>query len=242
MPKSIRPTEALPPERWLEHLTRHLPIARDGLDREGVHQVRVAAARLEAYLRLAGRRSLRDDLRWLRERASAVRDLDVLLERELPTALAEWLAGERLVARAGLIEALESPRLRSLLEGWRWVPALSREDAAERRERLAARAERRARRALDPESGADAFHAVRRALRRLRYADEWLGRDVAALKALQDSLGELNDVSVARRFACECPRVSELADFLAAADRELERRVARARLELARHYRRKEKS
>ncbi|MBI5431617.1 MAG: CHAD domain-containing protein [Planctomycetes bacterium] len=241
MQKSIRPTEALRPERWLEHLNRHLPIARAGLNREGVHQVRVSAARLETYLRLAARRSLRDDLRWLRERASAVRDLDVLLERELPAPFAEWLVGERLVARAGLIEALESPRLRALLEGWRWVPELAREDAAERRERLAVRAERRAHRALDPKSGADAFHAVRRALRRLRYADEWLGRDVDALKALQESLGLLNDVSVARRLACECPCASQLAEFLAAADRDLERRVARARLELARHYRRKEK-
>lgn len=229
----------LSPVRWVEHLTRHLPLARDGEDREGVHQLRVASARLEVFLRLAGRRSLLDDLRWLRERASAVRDLDVLLAGDLPKPFAEWLAGERLVARAGLLAALESPRLRALLEGWRWVPDLDRKAAERNRDELARRAERRAARALESEAQLDAFHAVRRALRRLRYADEWLERDVEELKTLQATLGDLNDVSVARRLASESPHAAELADYLARLDREVDRRTARSRLEVARHYRRK---
>jgi CHAD domain-containing protein len=233
--------ETLSPARWLEHLARHLPIARDGEDLEGVHQLRVASARLEVFLRLADRRCLRDDLRWLRERASAVRDLDVLVASNVPAAFASWLDGERLVARAGLIEALESSRLRALLEGWRWVPTLRREDARAARERLARRTVKRARRTFDASASIEAFHDVRRSLRRLRYADEWLGRDVDELKALQETLGLLNDVAVAYRLASECPRAAELTDYLGELARELDRRAARARIELRRRFQTEEK-
>lgn len=232
--------DALVPARWLAHLTNHLGVARDGEDHEGVHQLRVAAARLEVFLRLAGRRCLRDDLRWLRERASAVRDLDVLLASHPPALLAEWLAGERVVARAGLVEALESSRLRGLLEGWRWVPPLPRAEAAERRKRLARRTAKRARRTFDARATLEAFHDVRRSLRRLRYADEWLGRDVDELKALQETLGELNDVAVAHRLASACPHAGELVDYLSELTREIDRRAARARIELRRRFEREE--
>lgn len=224
------------PRGTLAHLEAHLSVARDGEDPEGVHQLRVASARLETFLRLGARRALRDDLRWLRERASAVRDLDVLLAGKLPKPFAEWLAAERVVARAGLLEALESPRLRALLEAWNWVPPLDRESAAHERRRLARRATVRAATALEHDAPLDAFHAVRRALRRLRYADEWLGRDASELKALQQSLGELNDVAVVRRYFAACPRAAECGDFATELERELARRVAKARVVLARAY------
>ncbi|MCE9594869.1 MAG: CHAD domain-containing protein [Planctomycetes bacterium] len=230
--------DEIAPARWLEHLTNHLGVARNGEDHEGVHQLRVAAARLEVFLRLAGRRCLRDDLRWLRERASAVRDLDVLGASGVPAPLAAWLADERTVARAGLVEALESSRLRALLEGWRWVPALRRVDAVERREQIARRTTKRARRTFDASASLEAFHDVRRSLRRLRYADEWLGRDVGELKALQETLGLLNDVAVAYRLASECPHSAELSDYLGGLTRELDRRAARARIELRRRFER----
>ena len=34
---------------WLEHLERHLPVARLGGDPEGVHHLRVAAQRLRTW-------------------------------------------------------------------------------------------------------------------------------------------------------------------------------------------------
>lgn len=42
-------------------------------------------------------------------------------------------------------------------------------------------------------------HALRIRVKRLRYASEFLGRASAALERLQDALGELNDVEVARQ-------------------------------------------
>ncbi|MCK6444769.1 MAG: CHAD domain-containing protein [Planctomycetes bacterium] len=236
MKDAQEPAEELLPRRTLAHLEAHLAVARDGEDPEGVHQVRVASARLETFLRLSSRRALRDDLRWLRERASAVRDLDVLLAGRLPKPFAEWLAAERVVARAGLIEALESPRLRALLDAWNWVPPLDRKRAAHERRRLARRATVRAASALAADATLDAFHAVRRALRRLRYAEEWLRRDASELKALQQSLGELNDVAVVRRYFAACPRAPECGEFAAELEHELARRVAKARLVLARAY------
>jgi CHAD domain-containing protein len=220
---------AIGSEAWLAHLVRHVPIARAGEDREGVHQVRVACARLDVFLRLGERRALRDDLRWLRERASAVRDLDVLLASAPPEPFALWLAGERVVARAALLEALESPRLRALLDAWRWLPPLRRERARKLRRELERKCARRVRKALAPDAPPDApleaLHAARRAVRRLRYADEWLGRRGRPLAQIQDALGEVNDLSVARRWLAACPHEHECELFRA----DLERRLARAR-------------
>ncbi|MDA1267199.1 MAG: CHAD domain-containing protein, partial [Planctomycetota bacterium] len=101
---------------WLEHLQRHLGVSADGQDPEGVHQVRVAAARLRVWLRLGGRRLLEDDLRWLRNGAGPVRDLDVLLLRGGPAGYEQHLREEWARAHSSWVSALRSHRAQGLLQ------------------------------------------------------------------------------------------------------------------------------
>ena len=85
---------------WLDHLVAHLPVAREGRDAEGAHQIRVAGRRLIVWLELSGYGVLRDDLRALVRGAGRVRDLEVLLQETLPRSFEHWLR-ERLAFRRG---------------------------------------------------------------------------------------------------------------------------------------------
>ncbi len=214
---------------WLGHLTHHAPIARAGLDLEGVHQVRVAGGRLDVFLRLGEWRVLRDDLRWLRSRASAVRDFDVLLARSVHAKFDEWLASERMVARAGLLEALESTRFTALVEALGVLPPLERRVANARRDDARRKVDELARRALKKSASLEAFHALRRATRRLRYAEDWLGAKRKDLERLQDALGALNDAAVAQRLFNEFPSRSDAPDLGPDLDWTLEKKLALAR-------------
>jgi CHAD domain-containing protein len=197
----------IPITPWLRHLRRHVPVARAGRDPEGVHQVRAGAARLAAWLDLSGTRVLKDDLRWMRRRASTVRDLDVLLMRRLPRAFREHLLARRRAARADLLAALGDPRSRDLLHVLALLPPLRRGTARRNLRRL----DRRARRALarveaeGRRARAETLHDLRRAVRRLRHAREWLHEDAAPLREVQLALGALNDVVVARRWLARFP-------------------------------------
>lgn len=183
----------------LAHLRDHIPVALLGEDPRGVHQVRVATRRLGVWLALGGHRVLLDDLRWLRASAASVRDLDVLCATELPPTWFAWLDTRRVHARAVLTEALGSSRLRGLLIALELMPPIPLE-RARRGAKDIARATRKIGRVVG-RGGAtlDEVHAMRRALRRLRYAREWLGAPVEQLIEAQDSLGALNDASVALR-------------------------------------------
>jgi CHAD domain-containing protein len=184
---------------WLAHLHDHVPLARSGEDPEGVHQVRVAAGRLGVFVELAGFQTLRSDLRWLRSRASAARDLDVLLSEGGRTpAWLEWLQGERLVARAQLLEALESSRFEALGRALECLPVLdlARAKGSPLR-RLKVRCEERTRDARRKGATLEEIHALRRALRRWRYGREWVGAKAKGAKELQEALGLLNDATVA---------------------------------------------
>lgn len=184
-------------DRWLDHLERHLPLAREGTDPEGVHQVRVALARLDLWLRMGGWRVLRPDLRWLRRGAARVRDLDVQLQRpDLPGAVRSWLDQERSRARVEFLSLLESPRTAGLRLALRALPPLPRARAERCRARLRRKAEARCRRLLDDPEDIERYHDLRRAVRRLRYAIEWLGEDASEVKRVQGVLGELNDEAV----------------------------------------------
>ncbi|QDU67239.1 CHAD domain-containing protein [Engelhardtia mirabilis] len=209
----------------LDDLRGHLPAALEGLDPEGVHQLRVAARRIAVWLELAERRTLAGDLHWLRKVAGEVRDLDVLMMQPLPERLGSELAARRDGARRELVDELESTRLTGLLAALENLSALSARSAADGvarlvdvvrrrgeqvdRERKSSRAQRRR------------LHALRRALRRLRYAREWLGENDPALKRLQTALGELNDLEQLRRRLGLLDDRQQLDDFA----RELAARI-----------------
>ncbi len=121
----------------VSRLLDHHPIAVQGDDPEGVHQMRVATRRLRSDLRtfrpLLDREAtvpLRDELRWLGEVLGAVRDPDVLAEQlrdVAATVLDEGdvaaldgvlarLGAERDAAVSALHEALGSLRFRGLVD------------------------------------------------------------------------------------------------------------------------------
>jgi CHAD domain-containing protein len=205
----------------VRHLEEHVPVARDGTDPEGVHQVRVAAGHLDTWLRLAGLSVLRDDLRWLRGHASSVRDVDVLLADEPPEAWVPWLVRRRAQERRRLVEALDAPRLQALLRAFSWLRPLDAAAARPGVARLARRALRAAERLEARPHDLERLHALRRALRRLRYGREWLGEPTGDLKRLQDAFGALNDLAVARRLVGEYRLRARLSDWVDALDARL---------------------
>lgn len=220
------------PGHWVEHLTSHLAMAREGKDPEGVHQVRVAGRRLRVWLLLGGHRALEDDLRWLVSVLGRVRDLDVLrampvgggpLEpHALPHAsFADWLAEQHHRARADAELVLDSFRVEGLCRALGLLRPLDEEQARSALHHLEADVARRERAwlqapgwrnaarpgvqpAAPPETppaaeGIDELHRLRRALRRLRYAKEWLGERDHRLSVLQDVFGSVCDVAAMLR-------------------------------------------
>ena len=180
---------------WVAHLEAHLPLALSGEDPEGVHQVRVAGRRLWAYLELLGHRILRDDLRFLVRQAGRVRDLEVALGWALPQGVRGQLEAELKEAREALSGLLLSPWMGALLRSLRHLPPLDKGQARKRLKRLQERLEARFLE-LRAEPSLERLHAYRRALRRVRYAKEFLGLPARRERALQEVLGEFNDLEV----------------------------------------------
>lgn len=225
----------LTPAPWLEHLEKHVPIALEGVDPEGIHQVRVAGRRLRVLMELGGHRALVGDLRWLVRALGRARDLDVLAEvlavqpyartAEGAEAVTDWLTGLAEDARLEAHDVLTSPRLEGLIQALRTLAPL---DEREARRSLAAFSER-VRKALDTAvdtrldapARVDAIHALRRALRRLRYANDWLEEDARPLKSLQGALGAMCDLTALSRLLGELS-LAEGVD-VSAAQRRLER-------------------
>lgn len=210
----------------------HEPGARSGRDPEDLHQMRVAVRRLRAVLRASRAlfdpkvvERLRSELDWLGARLGLVRDLDVLhayLQPRLAAlAGAEHRAGQRVLrrlggdrarARAGLHEALDSPRYPRILE--QLETFLSRPPASTSDVSLpdvAATEWKRLRKAVQKLPGrpsTDELHAVRIKVKRARYAAE-LARAAAGArgkrfirqaKKLQDILGDLQDAVVIEQY------------------------------------------
>ena len=204
-------------DRWTAHLREHLDLARRPAEVEGVHQVRVAARRLDAWLLLGRRRMLRDDLRWLRGVVGEARDLDVLLARgdEFPEGFIAWLqerrAAEQLRVEAGLDSERTSALVAALL-----VAAPVEENHARRS--IGGFFDRVSRGDAVLASGGDKaepldvqVHGLRRAIRRLRFALDWMGEKVSVLVELQDRFGEACDQVVLLRWIDECPMGNSLA-------------------------------
>jgi CHAD domain-containing protein len=217
------------------------PGTRLGDDIEELHDMRVATRRMRAALSLfadslpATVVALREELAWVGREIGAVRDLDVQLEqldgwiealpeedREPLSRLRTLLAAERADARAAMLQALDSARYErfvrrfgSLLRtrsGARTPPALAAAPAlVERRHRALRKAARR----TGPGAEPAAYHRMRIAGKRFRYALEFVAgvypgatqRLVRRTVALQDLLGAYQDGDVAierlRRLAGE---------------------------------------
>lgn len=122
-------------DEQLRALLEHDPVARDGSDPEGVHQMRVTVRRLRAALKAEGASlgpaaaELQAELKWLGGVLGAVRDLDVQLdhlrglaadfepaERDAVERLLLGLRAARRKARQRLLSALRSQRYTALLE------------------------------------------------------------------------------------------------------------------------------
>lgn len=196
----------------LGQMLDNAPGALRGADAEYLHQMRVGMRRLRAALavfdgtlRPTDARALRRELRRLSRVAGPARDWDVF-SRRVPPALRAAAERQRRVAHVGLRAMLRGPLP--------WLPprglpaaALALPDFAHAALEEADRKARRKGEHID-ESRPRRRHALRIRLRRLRYASEFLcgafpARDpeplIRSLKRLQDLLGELNDLEVARR-------------------------------------------
>lgn len=207
---------------------------RLGDDVEELHDMRVASRRLRAGVALFADVlpvelvRLRPELAWLGQTIGAVRDLDVQLgeldgwiaqapeeDRPVLARLRALLDGQRVHARAELLEALDSARYERFVHrfgatlrsrsGTRTASVRTVAPALVlQRQRAVRKWLRRARSGHEPE----AYHRLRIADKRFRYALEFLsdvypgGTDVLVKRAvaLQDLLGAYQDghVAVAR--------------------------------------------
>ena len=181
-------------KEWLEHLDGARTLALAG-DATGVHQVRVAARRLRVWLGFKGHASLEAELRWVCGELALLRDLEVFGA----TLTAEAVAELRTRATQRAVEALESTRWTALREELENTRPPKRSRAKKALPKLEKKLEKR--RATLPAGDGPALHALRRSLRRVRYAREWLGVDASELAAEQEQLGAVCDLLALHAFA-----------------------------------------
>ena len=220
--------------------------AADAGSERDVRKARVAARRLRAILRLATSpelEAMRVEIADLAGVLGGLRDLDVQLaalehERAGATAplrqralaaVSEVLARERGVARQALAALTAEPRFRrlaaSLDELAETLPPLETRSPSGLRRQLARRSLRVAELgdAIGAASTAERYHALRIAVKRLRYTLEVLEPDpdrLSELRALQALLGDHQDACVAEVRLREIARTAQLEAPLAA---EIER-------------------
>jgi CHAD domain-containing protein/adenylate cyclase class IV len=210
--------------RQLLALETHDPGVRMDDDPEDLHQFRVATRRTRAVIR-ATRPLLGDlleplavELRWLGTVLGSVRDLDVLIEhlsreaaslgddRHLAEPLLAGFARERKAERKKLATALDSERYLRLPDAFaEAIGRLQHEKVQSGLKRLAAAEFRKLRKAeagLPRDPSDQQLHALRIRAKRARYAAELVGGErigpyIAALKRVQDVIGEHQDAVVA---------------------------------------------
>jgi CHAD domain-containing protein len=191
--------EAISPEPWLAALVRRTDEVLRTHDERAVHQLRVAAGRLNVWLELGARAALRDDLRRIRRSVAELRDTDVLLARHPPDTEAARLRATRELAASRATTALRAARPHAVAAALAFVPWPTTAQAERALRRLGLRvvdaAEETAHGQLDPTH----LHRFRRRVRRTRYALEWLGRDATNARELQDVLGLWHDATLDER-------------------------------------------
>ena len=198
---------------------------RDDPTPEVVHDTRVGIRRLRSTLRLfdhvvAGPpEGLDEDLKWMANLLSPIRDADILshrvgeavddqarkeVERELATirdaAKKEWQA------------AWDDPRYRGVMATLvRWYASVPVGDNVRvRPKKTLHKAKKKVRRRLAQATDAHGLHQARKAAKRLRYAADLLepampkaGKVADEAKELQTTLGEHQDLAVAATFVRE---------------------------------------
>jgi CHAD domain-containing protein len=211
---------------------------RDNLDEEFLHDFRVASRRARSALgqikavfpqEVVDR--YRKELSWIGSVTGPTRDLDVYLakmgdyrgslpevERDALVPLQVFLEAHHRTEHRRLVEALDSPRYREVVEGWRrfldnppskkHVPANATRPVCEVASARIWKVYRRVLkngRAIAPDSPATALHRLRIDCKKLRYlmelfrslydAEAIVGL-IDSLKRLQDNLGDFNDCTV----------------------------------------------
>jgi len=199
-------------------MVANIPGAIIGTDPEFLHQLRVGMRRLRAALHAFDSTMRREDVRALRRAlrrvarvAGPARDWDVFTRR-LPASLQPAAGRQRRAAHAQLKRVLRAPQLWLLPRG---VPAPRQSLTAFAQaglEQIDRKAQRMGARIDWARPGQR--HALRVRLRRLRYVCEFLHgvfpQDdseplIRGLKRLQDLLGDLNDLEIARRLRAKLP-------------------------------------
>jgi triphosphatase len=201
----------------LEQIETNARGALSAEDPEFLHQLRVGMRRLRAALRafrpILPRKEanrVRDSLRALSPTLGRARDWDVLIARLKAARAAPKLIarvkGKRAKARQKAMRALDSKKFARLSR-----IALEPRDTSQSLAEFGAAALERAHRKLIRQahwSNAGERHALRIRVKRLRYSCEFFApafskqesaRFISDLKALQETLGELNDIAVGRR-------------------------------------------
>jgi CHAD domain-containing protein/energy-coupling factor transporter ATP-binding protein EcfA2 len=213
-------------EEQRQSILRHDPGTRLSTDPENLHQHRVAARRVRAFVRAtraytdaAWQHALVELLRALGTSTGPVRDFDVLLEHlgeELATldapdraagaALLARIRSERDTAQRELLGALGSDAYRQLLARLRVPPRLADGVEAVPLRRIAGKEFRRLLNAVEQlgrQPGDHELHRLRIKLKRARYASELAApgkqgkRFLDDAKELQTLLGEHQDAVVA---------------------------------------------
>jgi len=261
--KSAPPLESLGAllAAQLRAVQSHDPGVRLGTDPEDLHRVRVAVRRSRAILR--GARplldeqwadSLRAELGWLGQALGPVRDLDVLLahlrdeigmldadEAFAAEGLVHALESEREVARAALLEVLDSSRYLALLDALGEAadqprPSGSTVGLADLA-RLAFADLRKTAKGLGPRPSDEQLHRLRIKTKRARYVGELAAgtvgkraeRFVTRARVLQDLVGTHQDAVVASARLRELSGETRGDRVAFAAGRLVEREEARRR-------------
>lgn len=188
-------------DQQLRALVEHEAVARQGVDPEGVHQMRVAVRRMRAALKASGDPELADaqaELAWLGGILGRIRDLDVLLghlrgqaadlpedERAAAEVLLHGLVEERRRARRRMLGTFRGDRYATLLRTLAGLVTAEVDGAPVRRRATQQalldvvtkphRKLAKAARALDDDPSDEQLHALRIRGKRLRYAAELAG-------------------------------------------------------------------
>lgn len=228
----------------LRHFRLNEMVLLGARDPDALHQARVAIRRLRSALSLfrpalrgTDYQHLREELRWFAREFGDARNLDVLIARaKADEVLCAALQPLRAQAYDRAAATLRSERAQALmlrlshwveLGDWRGRKHASRDLGGLATEQLERQWKRIARRGDGlAELDAKARHGLRIAVKKLRYAAEFMAplytakplsarRDsfLGALKALQERLGDLNDAWTAESLAARLP--AELRPTLA---------------------------
>lgn len=166
-----------------------------GHDPDALHQLRTTLARINVWLRLGEYGVLLDDVRWLRSAAAPLRDAHV--QSRLVPSRDPQHARFQAAAYRDLVELIASDRAQSLLQALASLPALPRQQLETTIRKWAERLRKRTRISTKDDDDLAALHALRRRVRRLRYALEFAGTPVEEIVQLQTALGDTRDLTLA---------------------------------------------